>query len=81
MSGKQKGNKMAQAKTYIDKETKEEFEKLIKEYGFESTSTALRVYMKNCIRTNSLNLHLAGNEITNPRLIESIKQLERKEDD
>lgn len=66
-----------QAKTYIDLETKSKFEELAQEFGFESISSALRVYMKTCVLQNSLNLNLTNNAyITNPEVIKSIEQAE-----
>jgi antitoxin component of RelBE/YafQ-DinJ toxin-antitoxin module len=66
-----------QAKTHIDAQTKEKFEALAQEHGFESISSVLRVYIKTCVLQQSLNLDLtARNVITNPAVIESIEQAE-----
>ena len=66
-----------QAKTYIDSETKSKFEELAQEHGFDSISSVLRVYIKNCVLQNSLNLNLTNiNTITNPDVIEAINQAE-----
>ena len=69
--------KRAQAKTYVDEDTKNKFEALVQEYGFDSISSVLRVYMKSCVRMNTLHLDLTANQITNARTIEAIDQLER----
>ena len=66
-----------QAKTYIDSDTKLKFEELAHEYGFDSIASVLRVYMKTCVMQHSLNLDMSNkNLITNPAVIEAIKQAE-----
>ena len=66
-----------QAKTYIDSNTKKKFEELAQEFGFDSVSSALRVYMKTCVLQHSLNLNLTNRGIvTNPEVIEAIDQAE-----
>ena len=66
-----------QAKTYIDSETKSQFEALAQEHGFDSIASVLRVYMKTCVLQQSLNLNLTNQGVvTNPEVIEAINQAE-----
>ena len=66
-----------QAKTYIDAETKLKFEELAQEHGFDSISSVLRVYIKNCVLQNSLNLDLTRRAtVTNPEVMTAIEQAE-----
>lgn len=67
----------AQAKTYIDADTKLKFEELAQEHGFDSISSVLRVYIKTCVLQHSLNLDLTQRGVvTNPEVIEAINQAE-----
>jgi antitoxin component of RelBE/YafQ-DinJ toxin-antitoxin module len=66
-----------QVKTTIDSDTKLKFAELAHKHGFDSISSALRVYIENCVLQQSLNLDLTPrNVITNPQVIEAIEQAE-----